>query len=157
MKRKVAFIKSFPSDTFLGEFNFADSLIFFFFCIFSGNNFNLRLIKKFVFLFNLQYILQFSKFDSLFVQKVEIKKWILMIGGVDWDLPNRKATFPTFGLFSGWCCNFFSLEAIKQISLDLIALIIFSILEYTISKGDDYIFSSQQCHVTDRVTRTMTK
>ena len=46
----------------------------------------------------------------------------------------------TFGLFSGRCCNFFCLEALKQISLDLVALRIFSLyVEYTISSENKEI------------------
>ena len=49
------------------------------------------------------------------------------MGGVDWHLLNRKVTFlrPAFLLVDATI--FFCLEVLKQISLDLIALRIFSL------------------------------
>ena len=69
-------------------------------------------------------------------QKVElVRKKIHTIGGVDWHLPNRKLTYlrSAFLLFDA---AIFSLEALKQIILELIVLRIFSLLlvEYTISR-----------------------
>ena len=49
--------------------------------------------------------------------------------------------------FSGWYCNFFCLEPLRQISLDLIALRIFFLkVEYTISSESMFVYFFFFCH-----------